>query len=64
MNRRECHVPAGVKSREAWRITVDLLERCRRDPPHAWIPDHPFSNRDRPRAANGGDRELCSRIVP
>ena len=35
--REECHVPAGVELQESWRIAVDLLERCRKDLPHAWV---------------------------
>jgi SRSO17 transposase len=35
--RDKCHVPEGVEFREAWRIAVDLLERCRKDLPHAWV---------------------------
>ena len=35
--RAKAHVPAEVTFRESWRIAVDLLERCRRDLPHAWV---------------------------
>jgi SRSO17 transposase len=35
--RAKCHVPEGVEFRESWRIAVDLLERCRKDLPHAWV---------------------------
>jgi SRSO17 transposase len=35
--REKCHVPEGVEFHESWRIGVDLLERCRRDLPHAWV---------------------------
>jgi SRSO17 transposase len=35
--REKTHVPEGVEFREAWRIAVDLLERCRNDLPHAWV---------------------------
>jgi SRSO17 transposase len=35
--RQKCHIPQDVKFQEAWRIAVDLLERCRRDLPHAWV---------------------------
>jgi SRSO17 transposase len=35
--REKTHVPAGVAFQEAWRIAVDLLERCRKDLPHAWV---------------------------
>jgi SRSO17 transposase len=35
--REKCHVPEGVESQESWRIAVDLLERCRKDLPHAWV---------------------------
>ena len=31
------HVPAEVEFHEAWRIAEDLLERCRKDLPHAWV---------------------------
>jgi SRSO17 transposase len=35
--RARCHVPEGVEFRESWRIAVDLLERCRKGLPHAWV---------------------------
>jgi SRSO17 transposase len=35
--RAKCHVPEGVEFQESWRIAVDLLERCRKDLPHAWV---------------------------
>ena len=35
--RQECHVPEGVTFKESWRIAVDLLERCRKDRPHARV---------------------------
>jgi SRSO17 transposase len=35
--RDKTHVPADVEFQEAWRIAVDLLERCRKDLPHAWV---------------------------
>jgi SRSO17 transposase len=35
--RQKCHVPEEVKFQEPWRIAVDLLKRCRRDLPHAWV---------------------------
>jgi SRSO17 transposase len=35
--RKKCHVPEDVTFRESWRIAVDLLERCRKDLPHAWV---------------------------
>jgi SRSO17 transposase len=35
--REKAHVPAGVEFQESWRIAVDLLERCRKDLPHAWV---------------------------
>jgi SRSO17 transposase len=35
--RARCHVPESVKFQESWRIAVDLLERCRKDLPHAWV---------------------------
>src|SRR4051795_3856431 len=35
--RRKGHVPEGVTFQESWRIAVDLLERCRKGLPHAWV---------------------------
>jgi SRSO17 transposase len=35
--RAKAHVPEDVAFQESWRIAVDLLERCRRDLPHAWV---------------------------
>jgi SRSO17 transposase len=35
--RAKCHVPEAVTFKESWRIAVDLLERCRKDLPHAWV---------------------------
>ena len=35
--RAKCHVPEGVAFQESWRIAVDLLQRCRKDLPHAWV---------------------------
>jgi SRSO17 transposase len=35
--RAKCHVPEAVEFQESWRIAVDLLERCRKDLPHAWV---------------------------
>src|SRR3954453_3190024 len=35
--REKAHIPAGVELQEAWRIAVDLLERCRKELPHAWV---------------------------
>jgi SRSO17 transposase len=35
--REKCHVPEDVAFQESWRIAVDLLERCRKDLPHAWV---------------------------
>jgi SRSO17 transposase len=35
--RAKCHVPEGVEFQESWRIAVDLLQRCRKDLPHAWV---------------------------
>src|SRR5437763_213953 len=35
--RAKAHVPAGIGFQESWRIAVDLLERCRKDLPHAWV---------------------------
>ena len=37
VRRRKCHVPEGVTFKESWRIAVDLLERCRKGLPHAWV---------------------------
>ena len=36
--REKCHVPEGVKFQEAWRIAADLVQRCREELPHAWVP--------------------------
>jgi SRSO17 transposase len=35
--RAKTHVPEDVAFQESWRIAVDLLERCRKDLPHAWV---------------------------
>jgi SRSO17 transposase len=35
--RSKAHVPKEVKFQEAWRIALDLLERCRQEMPHAWV---------------------------
>ena len=35
--RAKTHVPEDVTFQESWRIAVALLERCRRDLPHAWV---------------------------
>src|SRR3954471_2721616 len=35
--RSKAHVPKEVKFQEAWRIALDLLERCRQELPHAWV---------------------------
>jgi SRSO17 transposase len=35
--RKKCHVPEDVTFQESWRIAVELLERCRKDLPHAWV---------------------------
>jgi SRSO17 transposase len=35
--RAKAHVPEEVAFQEPWRIAVELLERCRRDLPHAWV---------------------------
>ena len=35
--RAKCHVPEEVEFQEAWRIAADLLERCRKGLPHAWV---------------------------
>jgi SRSO17 transposase len=37
VRRGKCHVPEAVTFKESWRIAVDLLERCRKDLPHAWV---------------------------
>ena len=37
IRREKCHVPEAVTFRESWRIAVDLLGRCRKDLPHAWV---------------------------
>src|SRR5918996_3452528 len=35
--RAKAHVPEHVVFQESWRIAVDLLQRCRRELPHAWV---------------------------
>src|SRR4051794_1677151 len=35
--RKKCRVPEAVTFKESWRIAVELLERCRKDLPHAWV---------------------------
>jgi hypothetical protein len=35
--RQKAHVPPEVTFQKAWRIAVDLLRRCRRGLPRAWI---------------------------
>ena len=35
--RRKCHVPKAMEFKESWRIAVGLLQRCRKDLPHAWV---------------------------
>jgi SRSO17 transposase len=35
--RTKAHVPNEVKFQEAWRIAIDLLQRCRQELPHAWV---------------------------
>src|SRR3954453_24261574 len=35
--RQKCHVPEAVTFKESWRIAVDLLDRCRKGLPHAWV---------------------------
>jgi SRSO17 transposase len=35
--RAKAHVPEDVVFQESWRIAVDLLQRCRKDLPHAWV---------------------------
>jgi SRSO17 transposase len=37
IRREECHVPAEVEFRESWRVAAEVLERCRKDLPHAWV---------------------------
>jgi SRSO17 transposase len=37
VRRAKCHVPEAVTFQESWRIAVDLLERCRKGLPHAWV---------------------------
>src|SRR3954453_12898831 len=37
VRRAKCHVPESVTFKESWRIAVDLLERCRKGLPHAWV---------------------------
>jgi SRSO17 transposase len=37
VRRRKGHVPEAVTFKESWRIAVELLERCRKDLPHAWV---------------------------
>ena len=37
VRRGKCHAPEAVTFKESWRIAVDLLERCRKDLPHAWV---------------------------
>jgi SRSO17 transposase len=37
VRRQKCHVPEAVTFKESWRIAVDLLGRCRKDLPHAWV---------------------------
>ena len=37
VRRGKCHVPEAVTFKESWRIAVDLLERCRKELPHAWV---------------------------
>jgi SRSO17 transposase len=35
--RTKAHIPEEVKFQEAWRIAIDLLQRCRQELPHAWV---------------------------
>jgi SRSO17 transposase len=35
--RATTHVPPDITFQESWRIAADLLERCRKDLPHAWV---------------------------
>jgi SRSO17 transposase len=37
VRRQKGHVPEAIAFKESWRIAVDLLERCRKDLPHAWV---------------------------
>jgi SRSO17 transposase len=37
VRREKCHVPPEVKSREKWRIALDLLDRSLPGLPHGWI---------------------------
>jgi SRSO17 transposase len=37
VRRKKCHVPEAVTFKESWRIAVELLGRCRKDLPHAWV---------------------------
>jgi len=35
--RAECHVPAGVKFQERWRMALEMWDRHRASVPHAWV---------------------------
>jgi SRSO17 transposase len=35
--REKCHVPEAVVFQEKWRIGLDMLDRCRKELPHAWV---------------------------
>ena len=37
VRRAKCHVPDAVTFQESWRIAVELLRRCRKGLPHAWV---------------------------
>jgi len=37
VRRAECHVPAGVKFQERWRMALEMLDRHRASIPHAWV---------------------------
>ena len=37
VRRERTHVPEDVEFQETWRIAVELLERCRKELPHAWV---------------------------
>jgi SRSO17 transposase len=35
--RKKCHVPEAVVFQEKWRIGLAMLDRCRKELPHAWV---------------------------
>jgi SRSO17 transposase len=35
--REKCHVPEAVVFQEKWRIGLTMLDRCRKELPHAWV---------------------------